>query len=217
MQTTYLGLVPFSLALQRQEEVLQQRQDTLLGFESEPVITLGVRGSEEDIQWSSRQLASSGITLSRLDRGGQATLHHPGQLVIFPVVGVRAIGAKRWVDLLLKVTRETLRAYGKETVCRPGQPGLYSDSGKVASIGVRIKNGISTHGIAINVRNNLGEFACIRPCGVLNAPMDRLGGEERLESIFTCWVRNFELGMSHELTSSTKLTNLECSKPNVRS
>lgn len=183
---------------------------TVIGFESEPVVTLGVRGEKGDLCLSESEFESRGFKVYHIDRGGQATLHNPGQLVIFPVLHVKTFGVRAWIDLLLKVSAATLEEFGKKSQCRPGSPGLYTDQGKIASIGVRIRHGISTHGIAINVCNDLSPFAGIRACGVTNASMDRLGENIAPEAVFSSWRKYFQNAST--LTSGCFLTNLDASK-----
>jgi lipoate-protein ligase B len=212
----FLGLIAFREALRRQEHhlhyVSQNSDGVILGFECEPVITLGVRASESDLEASPEALNARGFSVERVDRGGQATVHNPGQLVIFPIVCVRDLGARHWVNFLLRVTRLTLRSFGCESECREGQPGLYTSRGKVASIGVRFRQGVSTHGVAINVHNELSDFGFIRACGIRRAPVDQLGGSFRLEEVFSRWLEIFSKELPPELTKLSNLQNLEPSR-----
>ncbi len=213
----YLGQIAFSQALEREAaafaRVREAQPDSasaeVFGFETGPVITLGVRAGEDDLIWSKKQIAARGFEIRKLERGGQATLHNPGQLVIFPIVNIRALGARAWVDLLQDVTRETLRGFGKGVRCRKGRPGLFSDHGKVVAVGIRVRDGISTHGLAINVSNELADFAAIRPCGETSAPVDRVGSAAHLPALFAAWSNNFENAVSLGLTSCRNFTSLE--------
>jgi len=213
MQSEFLGLIHFGAALARQQEIFTRVRHgdngVLLGFESEPVITLGIRANSEDL------IKPEGFALFNLDRGGQATIHNPGQLVIFPIVSVKMIGARRWIECLRDVTAQTLKGFDKPLQWNPQCPGLYSSTGKVVSIGIRVRRGISTHGLAINVRNRLEDFRAIRPCGVQDAPLD-LVGDYPLTDIFNAWVENFHARLAHELTSPRFLPNLLSSDQNVR-
>lgn len=211
MRADFLSYIPFNQALDRETAAFGRVRDggepEIIGFETGPVITLGVRGDDADLEWPAAEIVERGFEVVRIDRGGQATLHNPGQLVIFPVVDIRSFGARAWVDLLLEVSRVTIAGFGKESRCRAGQPGLYSDKGKIAAIGIRLRQGISTHGVSINVSNRLADFAAIRPCGVRGAPVDRLGAEYPLADVFAAWLKNF----TDQLTSDSKLTSLGCS------
>jgi lipoate-protein ligase B len=216
MRERYFGKIPFDEALRLEAEAFVRVSlggaDEILAFETGPVVTLGVRASPGDLLWSEEELARKGFQVRRLKRGGQATLHNPGQLVIFPIADIRRFGARAWVQLLLDVTARTLRGYGKEAVCRKGQPGLYTSQGKIAAVGLRVQKGVSTHGISVNVANDLGDFAAIRACGVKAAPLDRIGNGAAPEAVFSSWMKNFK----DELTTPRNLTNLECSSSDVR-
>lgn len=191
MKSRYLGRVAFDHAVEAQEQIKREileagGQGVLLGFETEPVITLGVRGEPE------RDIVFGGFEIRRVDRGGQATLHNPGQLVIFPVVPIRGVGVRNWIEGLAAVTITTLREWGVEAAWDESRPGLYTARGKIMSLGVRLTHGVSTHGLAINVCNNLGDFGAIRVCGASCAAMDRMGEEIKPERVFPVWVQNFQ-------------------------
>ncbi len=210
MQQQYLGRVAFSNALEQQGLAYSQvqREDSIgvvLGFESDPVITLGLRGrAGDDLVESVEGAEKRGFAVVRVDRGGQATLHNPGQLVIFPVVSVRAIGARAWICMLAKTTRGCLAEFGFESAWNERRPGIYTARGKIAAMGVRIRNGISTHGVAINVANEIDDFQWIRACGVEHAAVDKMGDEFALETVFKVWTQKFRTeltrsGFSHNL------------------
>lgn len=223
MDFKYFGKIPFSDALRIEEEVWQTVLDgghgKIVGFETScPTITLGVRANiHEDIRWSDLELSRKGFEVFHLERGGQATLHNPGQLVIFPIMDIRDRGVRQWVDQLLAVTAQSLLAFGKKTKCDPLHPGLYSERGKVAAIGIRIRNGISTHGISINVHNDLQDFQSIRPCGRAEAAVDQLGQNVDLDLVFHTWVAKFQDALAAcELTRERNLTRLCSSSPDAR-
>jgi len=195
----FLGLVPFSNALNRQQEYLQSVSRLgsvrILGFETHPVVTLGRRASCQD-----RAIQLDGFEVCMVDRGGQATLHNPGQLVIFPVCDIRSMGVRKWVNLLVRTTQVWARELGVDLEWRENCPGLYSSAGKVVSLGLRVECGISSHGLSINVHNDLAPFSLFRVCGVSGARMARIPTEIGLEALFAAWVREFQLN----LTSSGK-------------
>ena len=185
----YLGRLEFTRALAAQDAGVRALHagaagGVILGFETEPVITLGLRATDADV---------TGATLPtvRVDRGGRATLHQPGQLVIFPVVALNGLGSRAWVERLIEVTRVMAHELGHPLTWREDQPGLHDARGKVVAIGLRIRRGISTHGLAINVRNELDQFAQIRACGLERAPVARLRTDLSLEHVFERWVSAF--------------------------
>jgi lipoyl(octanoyl) transferase len=93
---------------------------------------------------------------------------------------------------LAAVTRETLLEFGVDSRWDACKPGLYTERGKIVSIGLKIKQGISTHGLSINVSNRLEDFALIRACGEAQMPVDRFPQPVRLEAVFNAWVRRFQ-------------------------
>lgn len=176
----------------------------ILGFESEAVVTFGARGSAPDLLLTSEELAARGFSFLKVPRGGQATLHNPGQLIIFPVVRFAPLSPRCWVNFLANVTRSFLLDLGLETTWDSDRPGLYSTRGKVMAMGLRLTQGISTHGLSINVHNDLEPFSWIRACGQADAAVDRLKTDLPLEALFERWVLNFK----RELTSMRNSPNL---------
>lgn len=173
------------------------RAAVVFGLEHRDVITLGTRGEPlADLKVEAHKLASLGVELCQVDRGGQATLHSPGQLVIYPILPLRhwGIGARTYVTLLERTTAVALASYGVTSHTAADEPGLYTAGGKIAFFGVRIKSGVSMHGIAINVRNDLARFALIRSCGKSAERFARLADhvpEVTLEEVFSLWQRTF--------------------------
>ncbi len=176
MRFEYLDRVDFARALERQSELRvaasqNSAYDTVLGFEPlRPVVTLGKRAGDE--------ARAEGFEYFSLDRGGQATIHNPGQLVIFPVCTVESVRA--WVERLWRTTERTLADFGVRAEWDESCPGLYTAYGKIVSLGVRVRERVSTHGLAINVANRLEDFQKIQACGVRNAKMDRISSQGRI-------------------------------------
>jgi len=113
------------------------------------------------------------IEIAATDRGGMATWHGPGQLVIYPIVPV-AEGIRVWVAFLLGITAATLRVCGVGEARKDEmQTGIFTSRGKIASFGIRVHNGISRHGIAINVDLQPNGFVYIDPCGVAGQRIDQ--------------------------------------------
>lgn len=197
MDGQYLGRIKYADALKAQDlawsRVMAGEPPVLLGFESEPVITLGVRGdSAADIPDAQ---GAHGFEILKVDRGGQATLHNPGQLVIFPIVNIAEFGAKRWARHLAEVTLKTLGDFQIEAHWDECHPGLYTDRGKIVAIGLRVRQGISTHGLAINVSNRLEDFGRIRACGALGARVDRFPEPVALTEVFRRWIERFAIDL----------------------
>jgi lipoyl(octanoyl) transferase len=181
----WLGLVPYPEALEIQERRVEARRrgavpDGLLLLEHPPVITLGRRGREENVLASASALAARGIAVHRVARGGDATLHAPGQLVGYLIADLAARGeadAGAWLRRIERLLIAALRDLGLEGYTRPGQTGVFvapdasGPARKVASIGVGLRGWISWHGFALNVTLDPAEFDLIVPCGLRDVAM----------------------------------------------
>lgn len=201
---SFEGGITYGEGITRQEDAVAEvraneaRTGVVLGLEHPPVITLGRRGrAEDDLTTSKVQLATLGIELITSPRGGQATLHSPGQLVIYPCMRLSKLGisVREYVQGLEGATQNFLRSLGVEThtgCC--GEPGLYTAHGKIAFFGIRVSHGIASHGLSINVSNDLDLFRLIRSCGVADEKFDRLanhGIEARPKELFFGWIPHF--------------------------
>lgn len=195
--TDWRGLTPYEAALRIQAQTWQKRcagaiGDILLGFEHPAVITLGSRATlVEDVVG-----AGSEIPRIMTDRGGQATLHSPGQLVIYPIFDLRArgISVREFVGALQQATQDLLADFGIAATPAPGA-GLMTERGKIAFIGLRIERGVTRHGLSLNLSNELSLFQGIRSCGVLAARLDRWAdhGVEvpPMPRVFELWAEHF--------------------------
>jgi lipoyl(octanoyl) transferase len=135
--------------------------DELWLVEHPPVYTLGQAGRAEHI------LDPQCIPVIRVDRGGQVTYHGPGQLVAYLLLDLRRarLGVKGLVALLERAVVDLLAAYEIPAETRPGAPGVYVAGAKIASLGIRVRNGCTYHGLAVNVDMDLEPFSRINPCG----------------------------------------------------
>lgn len=139
------------------------------------------------------------IPVLPVDRGGEATWHGPGQLVIYPIVPISrwANGVRSWVNLLLQCTRDTLQEFGVPAEKPDQQTGLWTTKGKIVSLGIRIDKGVNLHGLAINVDLQPNGFIWIDPCGVAGAPIDMMstwlgrGCVERMSELAESWYNRF--------------------------
>ncbi len=185
-----------------QEQLLKEEGSFLagkiFGLEHPTVITLGKRGSLSlDVNVSEEE-----IQVVEIDRGGQATLHSPGQLVIYPILNLRRLnlGVREYVETLEKVTIHSLKQLGIAAE-RGHQPGVFTPNGKIAFVGVRIRRGISSHGISINFSNDLNLFQNIRSCGVQNASFDRVYNyhtDFKIHDFFENWQNLFRQAIKLE-------------------
>ncbi len=144
--------------------------DELWVVEHPPVYTLGLSGKREHL------LNISNIPVVHSDRGGQVTYHGPGQLVIYTLLDIKRlkINIRELVDLLENTMIATLADYGISAQARAEAPGVYVQGKKIGSIGLRIKNHCSYHGLSLNNAMDLRPFSHINPCGYSGLEMTQL-------------------------------------------
>lgn len=181
-----LGTVSYREALVIQADLQAKRQadeipDTLLLLEHLPVYTRGRRASDGELALGDDFYRARGIEIVPTDRGGKVTYHGPGQLVGYPIMRVVDIGAHlRKMEAAIVAA---LAEYGIEarSRCEEGidYTGVWVEERKIASIGVHVSKGVSTHGFAVNVTNDLEPFSWIVPCGLPDVRMTSL--EQELE------------------------------------
>jgi lipoyl(octanoyl) transferase len=148
-------------------------EETILFVEHPPVITTGRRaGQEKHILYSADFLAKKGVELVESDRGGDVTFHGPGQLVAYPIIRLNdhrlsVGGYVRRLEEIVIATLADLGVAAQKDVCAIG---VWTPDGgrlaKICAIGVRIRRGVSMHGIALNVTTDLSRFELIVPCGL---------------------------------------------------
>lgn len=173
LQVRDLGRIGYADAMRLQDQVVEQRLrddvgDTLLLLEHPPVITVGRRGSAQDIVAPEAMLARLGIGVERTTRGGLVTYHGPGQLVGYPIVRLRARGltVPCYVRALELAVVEALGEIGVSAHVDEEHVGVWTPAGKIAAIGVAQRHGVSLHGFAVNLQPDLSHFALINPCGI---------------------------------------------------
>lgn len=174
----YNGLISFAKGLELQEQahslVKSKGRPVCLGCEHYPVITLGKRSAEvSDLDQQSLKMKDLGFEIVKTDRGGQVTLHSPGQLVVYPIVPIRdyEISVRRYVQLLESSTLRFLSSLGIRAQAAE-DAGVFTERGKIAFIGVRVDQGITRHGLSLNVSNFLSHFDEIQSCGVSKRAVD---------------------------------------------
>jgi lipoate-protein ligase B len=142
--------------------------DTVLTVEHNPVITVGRGGSRANLLVSSGTLSREGIAVYEVERGGDITYHGPGQLVVYPIVDLRAQG--RDVHAYIRSLEEAVIGFladcGVAATRRQGYPGVWVGPRKIASIGVYVRQWVTRHGLALNLDVDRSHFAMIRPCGL---------------------------------------------------
>jgi len=166
-----LGLREYGQVWDLQKDLLKKRisgeaMDTLILVEHPPVITLGRGASEEDILVSPEYLARRKISLFRVERGGKATFHGPGQLVAYPIIALLKKDVHRYLRDLEETLIRLLARLGVEGRRKRGYTGVWVGEKKIASIGIGVKRWVSFHGLALNVNTDLSYFSLIFPCGM---------------------------------------------------
>jgi lipoyl(octanoyl) transferase len=185
-----LGQIPYAEALALQEEIRARRQadeipDTLLLLEHPPVYTKGRRTLTTDLPMGEEWYGAQGIDVQDVDRGGRVTYHGPGQLVGYPIMKIDDV-----VEYLRVMERGLIAALadeGIEAQIRDGLTGVWVDDRKIGSIGVHVQRGVTTHGWAINIDNDLQPFEWIVPCGIDNVRMTSLSKETHRPSGMDCF------------------------------
>lgn len=179
----WLGRVEYARAWALQAALVERRQrgaagDAVLLLEHPHVITLGRRGRADDVLLDADGLASAGIAVHEVDRGGEVTYHGPGQLVGYPIMDIRAIGGPvRYVRALEAALIDALGGLGVEGRRQDGMPGVWVGERKIAAIGLRVSRGVSSHGFALNASTDLSYFEHIVACGVPHLPVTSLERE----------------------------------------
>lgn len=141
--------------------------DTLIILEHAPVITLGHNADESEVLAKPFILKTNNIQVYKVERGGQATYHGPGQIVGYAIVDLLAL-KMRVEDFIYNLEETMIQAaekMGVKAMRKPGSPGVYTSNGKIGSIGVRVTRGVTFHGFAFNVAPELKHFTFIKPCG----------------------------------------------------
>jgi lipoate-protein ligase B len=142
--------------------------DVLFTVEHDPVFTRGRTSREESFRVEPEAVARAGIAVRDVERGGDVTYHGPGQLVAYPILDLRRRGrdVKAHVRQLEEAAIRTVARYGLQAGRRDGLPGVWTDRGKIASVGISVRSWVSMHGLALNVAVDAAHFAMIDPCGL---------------------------------------------------
>lgn len=179
----YVGLVSYAEGLklqnERREILIKEGPHGggyLLLLEHSPVITDGRFGKGGNIMLPPEELNNRGVETYKTERGGDVTFHGPGQLVAYPIIDLRAfgMGAKAYVRALEETIIRTLGVYDLTGVTMEKLRGVWAYGGKIASVGVAVRNGITMHGCAFNVNTDLDYFSMIIPCGLEGVRMTSL-------------------------------------------
>lgn len=212
---TQLGRIPYPEALDLQRSLHARRAagalpDLLLVLEHEPVYTKGKRTEPGDLPMGESWYRARGFEVCETDRGGRVTYHGPGQLVAYPIMAV-----ERVADFVHDMERAIVSALADEGVdAEPRDTpftGVWAGDRKVGSIGVRVRDGVSMHGLAVNVDNDLEPFEWIVPCGIEHVRVTSLAAETGRGPALPCFRKRLAyrfaeaFGMRQRLVSRERL------------
>ena len=178
------GITEYGAAFEKQKGYVRdrldnQRKDTLIFTEHEPVYTMGIRkGAETNLVCDNTTLTKKGIALYKSNRGGDITYHGPGQLTSYVIMHLKKLPdlnayLRLMEDLLIKIVAQ----FGLEAGRRDGKTGIWIEKRKIAAIGVAVKSWVTYHGFALNVNNDLNAFSGIVPCGIVDGTVTSLRKE----------------------------------------
>ena len=189
--------MPYGEALELQRAAARARiagrlsEDLLILLEHPPVVTLGRTAKVGNVVASKEILASRGVELFEVERGGDVTFHGPGQLVGYPIIDLKR--HKQDLHWYLRQVEEALivalGALGVPAERNPGKTGVWTRGRKIASIGVHARDWVTWHGFALNVNTDLSWFDLIVPCGIQDVTMTSIARELGVASADEAQVR----------------------------
>lgn len=200
----HLGVVDYDTAMAKMNALHAQRvagqiSDTILILEHPAVITRGRKMQDQPLM-AEQQLTELGVQIRNADRGGELTYHGPGQIVVYFILHLQtyAKGIADFVKILELALIDFLQAQGVTARIEADHPGIWVGEKKLASLGLRVSAGITKHGIALNVRNDLSVYQWFAPCGLSGETMTNLEmclgqkiASESYENLFTKLANTF--------------------------
>lgn len=197
-----LGFRGYEESLRIQDRIVARRKlgflpDCLLFVDYPPIITLGRGGKREHLLAGPKELRKRGVRVYPAGRGGDITCHAPGQLVAYPVLDLKAWhrDIHRYLRTLEVCLVEMLSDFGIPSETLPGATGVWVEGRKIAAIGVRTSNWVTSHGLALNVNTDLRYFDLIVPCGLVGRGVTsmaaQLGRSPELSEVRSCFIGHF--------------------------
>lgn len=188
-----LGRMAYGAAHQLQQQCVcwrlaeTERSDLFLVVEHPPVFTLGKRGGRQSLMVSEQFLAEKGVDIVETERGGDITYHGPGQLVIYPIINLKKkrISVAGYVGLLEGLMIDIAAAFGVSCGRDSRNRGVWVGNNKIGSIGIRVRHGVTFHGLALNVNLDFEHFSWIQPCGLQQVGVTSIARESGMEVCFT--------------------------------
>lgn len=177
-----LDLTDYQKSLEIQSRIVERKKlhggdDVLILLEHPPTVTLGKSGTDADLLADRATLERNGLAVYTVERGGRATFHGPGQLVAYPIVALRPLGlrVREYVEKLEETIIATLAHFGVKGFRQKGKVGVWvEEEAKIASIGVRISRGVTSHGFSLNIDLSVDPDEIIVTCGIPRARMVNL-------------------------------------------
>ncbi len=204
------GLLDYQEAWDMQKELHQARvenkiQDVLILTEHPHTYTIGKAGGEDHLVADEKELKRKGITVYRIDRGGDITYHGPGQIVGYPILDLHNyyLDVHRFLRDLEEVIIQTLAEFQIQADRLKGLTGVWVNGAKIAAIGVKTSRWVTMHGFAFNVNSDLSYYDEIVPCGITDKPVTSMakifGFEQNYQEIQNHIHRKFEQVFNLEL------------------
>jgi lipoyl(octanoyl) transferase len=207
-----LGVVAYDEALELQLRLRELRQadvigDTLLLLEHPPVYTRGRRTEAPDLPMGEDWYRSQGIEVFDADRGGRVTYHAPGQLVGYPIMRIGDVPS--YVHTMESAVVAALADEGITAGCRDGLTGIWAGESKIGSIGVHVSRGVTTHGFAVNVDNDLQPFEWVVPCGLDHVRMTSVSKETGRAEGISCFRKRMAYRFAKAYGIRQRITSLD--------
>jgi lipoyl(octanoyl) transferase len=189
LHARWLGRIDYRAAWQLQHELVDQRAegvipDQLLLLEHPAVLTLGRQADAGHVRAAASLLASRGIDVVRVERGGEVTYHGPGQLVAYPIIRLaeRGLLLRPFVRALEEAMAGVAAEHGVAAGRREGHPGCWVEPNgaaprKLGALGLRVERGVAYHGIALNITTDLADYRLIDPCGMPDVDVTSIARE----------------------------------------
>ncbi len=229
MKVIDLGLTDYSNCYRLQKRLLNDiknngAEDNIITTEHRPVITIGRTGSRNNILVSQEFLEGRGVEVIEVDRGGDITYHGPGQIVMYPIIDLKKHGRDihKYLHSLEDIVIELLRDNYIEGFRVEKKTGVWTNKGKIASIGIGVSGWVTFHGLALNVDCDLTPFKWINPCGFKGiniTSMEELTGikidKERIKNRLIDLFYGMEFQKQHEplkIAKSYRRRRFSCEK-----
>jgi len=206
-----LGTIPYAEAFQLQRALRDRRAagelpDLLLVLEHPPVYTRGKRTEPGDLPMGEDWYRERGIDVEDTDRGGRVTYHGPGQLAAYPIMAV-----ERGADFVHTMESAIVAALADEGIQAEPRAvpftGVWVGDAKIASIGVRVREGVSMHGLAVNVDNDLQPFEWIVPCGIDHVSVTSVARETGRSRSLPCFRKRMAYRFSQAFDRRQRLVS----------